>query len=154
MGAAVYQVTHQMKILTTALFSILILGKTFGLVKWASLLLLTMGIALIQLPRDATASAVPVQGNAFIGFIAVFCGCMTSGLGGVYLEKVLKQSDMSIWMRNIQLALSGIVFAVVAVLMQDSRAVRDNGFHQGYSWLVWTVIVVHAVGGLIVAACM
>merc|ERR1712007_312997 len=61
---------------------------------------------------------------------------------------------MSIWMRNIQLALIGSVLAVLGVLMQDYEAVRANGFNQGYSILVWTVIFVQAVGGLIVAAVM
>lgn len=154
LSAAVYQVTHQMKILTTAFFSIVILGKALGFVKWTSLLLLTLGVALIQMPRDETSGAVPAQGNAVVGFFAVFGGCMTSGLGGVYLEKMLKQSEMSIWMRNIQLALSGCLFAIGAALMQDYKAIWENGFNQGYSLLVWAVIVVHAVGGLIVAACM
>merc|ERR1712232_526215 len=81
-------------------------------------------------------------------------GCMTSGLGGVYLEKVLKQSDMSIWMRNIQLAMFGSILAILGVMMQDYAAVRASGFNQGYSFLVWAVIFVQAVGGLIVAAVM
>lgn len=154
LSAAVYQVTHQMKILTTAFFSILILGKTLGIVQWTSLFVLMVGVALIQLPRDEASSAAVVSGNAFIGFIAVFGGCMTSGLGGVYLEKVLKQTEMSIWMRNIQLAISGSVFAIATVLLQDRKAVFENGFNQGYSLLIWAVIVVHALGGLIVASCM
>lgn len=154
LSAAVYQVTHQMKIITTALFSILILGRVLGAVKWTSLLVLTLGVSLIQLPRGEASTSAPTTGNAFIGFIAVAGGCMTSGLGGVYLEKVLKQSEMSIWMRNIQLAISGSAFAIAAVLMQDYRAVLDYGFNQGYSLFVWAVIVVHALGGLIVASCM
>lgn len=154
LSAAVYQVTHQMKILTTALFSVAILGKTFGFVKWMSLLVLTIGIALIQLPRGESSSSVPAQGNAFLGFISVFGGCMTSGLGGVYLEKILKQSEMSIWTRNIQLSLSGCIFAIITVLVNDYTAVHDNGFNQGYSWLVCVVIVTHSIGGLIVAICM
>jgi len=143
-----------MKILTTAIFSITILGTRLGLVKWSSLLVLTLGVALIQLPRNQGSSAAPAQGSALVGFVAVFGGCMTSGLGGVYLEKILKQSQLSIWMRNIQLALSGSVFALATVLMQDYEAVSMNGFHQGYDWFVWVVIFVHSIGGLIVALCM
>jgi len=154
LSAAVYQVTHQMKILTTAFFSITILGTSLGLVKWLSLLVLTMGVALIQLPRNQSSGEAPAQGSAFVGFVAVFGGCMTSGLGGVYLEKILKQSQLSIWMRNIQLALSGSVFALATVTIQDYEAVRANGFHQGYDWFVWAVIFVHSIGGLIVALCM
>lgn len=155
LSSAVYQVTHQMKILTTAFCSIVILGTRLGTVKWLSLLVLTAGVALIQLPRNQEgSSAAPAQGSALVGFLAVFGGCMTSGLGGVYLEKLLKQSSLSIWTRNIQLAVSGIVFAIGAVLMQDYGAVRANGFHQGYDWFVWAVIMMHSIGGLIVALCM
>ena len=50
LDAATAQVTYQLKILTTAVLSVIMLGKRLGLSKWVSLILLTVGIALAQLP--------------------------------------------------------------------------------------------------------
>jgi UDP-sugar transporter A1/2/3 len=47
LNAATYQVTYQLKILTTALFSVLILGKKIEKHQWFSLFLLAMGVALV-----------------------------------------------------------------------------------------------------------
>ncbi|KAI9686615.1 MAG: hypothetical protein M1822_003626 [Bathelium mastoideum] len=48
--AATFQVTYQLKILTTALFSVLMLGRTLSLRKWLSLVLLAAGVAIVQIP--------------------------------------------------------------------------------------------------------
>jgi UDP-sugar transporter A1/2/3 len=48
LDAATYQVTYQLKILTTALFSVLMLGKKLDSIKWISLVLLMMGVSFVQ----------------------------------------------------------------------------------------------------------
>lgn len=167
LSGAVYQVTYQLKILTTAVLSYVILGKQLGLTKWVALLLLTSGVSLIQLPRGGGGdgsqsgddSSIPTttqapHGNAVIGLAAVLSACMTSGLAGVYLEKILKQSDASIWLRNIQLGLFGAILAFVGCFVTDGDKISADGFFQGYCGLVWCVISLQAIGGLVVAAVL
>merc|ERR1719362_2012691 len=161
LSGAVYQVTYQLKILTTALLSVMILGKSLGPTKWAALLTLTLGVTSIQMPRSSgdddtpdTSAPAPASGNAAVGLIAVLSACITSGLAGVYLEKILKQTDASIWLRNIQLAFFGAVVGFGAAMVQDGSKIMTDGFLQGYSGLVWTVIMLQAVGGLVVAAVL
>ena len=56
-----------------------------------------MGVSLIQLPRGQAQQEA--HGDPMVGLAAVLSACFTSGLAGVYLEKILKQTDASIWMR-------------------------------------------------------
>ena len=50
LDTATYQVTYQLKILPTAIFSILILKRSLTLRKWLSMGLLMVGIAVVQIP--------------------------------------------------------------------------------------------------------
>jgi len=159
LSGAVYQVTYQLKILTTAVLSVAILGKALGPTKWSALLILTLGVTLIQIPRTGdsgagAAASAPAEGNQYVGLMAVLSACVTSGLAGVYLEKLLKQTDASIWLRNIQLAVFGAALGLVGALVQDGAKISEGGFTQGYSALVWMVIFLQAVGGLVVAAVL
>jgi len=58
------QVTYQLKILTTALFSVTMLRKTLSRVQWMSLLLLFVGVAVVQVPtgEDSAGQAVKPDG--------------------------------------------------------------------------------------------
>nr|XP_058953925.1 UDP-N-acetylglucosamine transporter-like isoform X2 [Pocillopora verrucosa] len=155
LDAATYQVTYQLKILTTALFSVCMLHKKLGVLKWISLLLLMLGVTLVQWHPDkgeeSPAKDTSVSGK-FIGLIAVLTACCSSGFAGVYFEKILKGTKASIWMRNIQLGTFGVIFGLIAVYGNDGQAVADQGFLQGYNMITWIVISLQAFGGLVVAA--
>jgi len=51
LDAATFQVTYQLKILTTAIFSVIMLGRSLSARKWISLLLLIVGVSIIQVPQ-------------------------------------------------------------------------------------------------------
>ncbi|KAH8556095.1 nucleotide-sugar transporter-domain-containing protein [Umbelopsis sp. PMI_123] len=113
LDAATFQVTYQLKIITTAFFSVIILRRSLNKLKWIAITLLTIGIALVVLPRNATlstfgsflsqttlsddrsddmedaADSVGNQSN-IKGYVAVLLACFLSGLAGVYFEKILK----------------------------------------------------------------
>nr|XP_019011181.1 solute carrier family 35 (UDP-sugar transporter), member A1/2/3 [Kwoniella pini CBS 10737]OCF49962.1 solute carrier family 35 (UDP-sugar transporter), member A1/2/3 [Kwoniella pini CBS 10737] len=124
LDVATFQVTYQMKILTTAFFSVLMLRKRLTRLKWASLLMLAIGVGIVQIqstsaPAPSHTSHIdigkPHHGDhqlrseiphehviqdqrimhPFRGFMAVTLACMTSGLAGVYFEFILKSSSGS-----------------------------------------------------------
>lgn len=158
LDAATYQVCYQLKILTTALFSVVMLKRSFSGQKWFSLFLLTIGVAIVQLSGDSSGVRVQQQQgqnnssrNRFIGLVSVFCATITSGFAGVYFEKILKASNTSLWIRNIQMGLPSIIIALATVYLEDRDQVYTKGFFVGYNRIVWSVVTIQAIGGLIVA---
>ncbi|XP_056460696.1 solute carrier family 35 member A3a [Gadus chalcogrammus] len=155
LDAATYQVTYQLKILTTALFSVSMLGRRLGVYQWLSLLILMAGVALVQWPSETTGAKeteAPATGTQFVGVAAVLVACCSSGFAGVYFEKILKESKQSVWVRNIQLGLFGLVFGLFGMLAYDGERVSESGMFQGYNGITWTVVALQALGGLVIAA--
>ncbi|KAI8846195.1 nucleotide-sugar transporter-domain-containing protein [Chytridium lagenaria] len=152
---ATFQVTYQMKILTTALFSVWMLRKTLSAFKWGSLFLLTAGIAMVQLssdPKKGDNSNDKSGVEQFVGLIAVGVACVLSGLAGVWFEKVLKGSKASLWLRNVQLSFYSLLPGFfIGVMLKDGKKVAADGFFQGYTAWTWGAILCQAIGGLIVA---
>ncbi|KAF9934736.1 hypothetical protein FBU30_000594 [Linnemannia zychae] len=186
-----FQVTYQLKILTTALFSVILLHRSLPALKWMSLVMLTAGIALVSVEESnnrngrtaiknaGTDAIVPpsalgdlldeqkggaavvaaAAGEAasndrpelFVGLMAVLIACILSGLAGVYFEKILKNTQASIWLRNIQLSFFSLPFSLLAVYLKDGEGVTEQGFFAGYDMLVVTAIACQSAGGLIVA---
>ncbi|CAG8438789.1 8729_t:CDS:2 [Ambispora leptoticha] len=171
--AATFQVTYQMKILSTAIFSILLLGRSLSRGKWLALVLLMIGVTLVQLqtvnhhvisdekePTSATSTSktsttathiLMAAQNPLIGLIAVLTSCVSSGFAGCYFEKILKSSETSMWVRNIQLGVSGSTFSMLAMILYDGQEILNDGFFQGYNSLTFAVVANQALGGLLVA---
>jgi UDP-sugar transporter A1/2/3 len=146
LSAPVFQVLYQMKIVTTAIFSVSILARRITSLQWLSIVALSGGVALVQLSQTQHSST---HSNSFIGFVSVICGCFTSGFAGVYFEMVLKSSKASIWLRNIQLAVIGMVTGGIACYMRDGDLIANNGFLFGYNNAVYFVVFLQAAGGLV-----
>ncbi|KAM4571715.1 UDP-galactose translocator isoform 1-T1 [Fundulus diaphanus] len=152
--AATFQVTYQLKILTTALFSVLMLRKTLSRVQWVSLLLLFAGVAIVQVQQEGNKEAAVADGssqNYTVGLVAVVVSCLSSGFAGVYFERILKGSSASVWMRNVQLGVFGTALGLLGMWWNDGAAVAQRGFLFGYTGMVWCVILNQAFGGLLVA---
>uniref|UniRef100_A0A1I8I3N2 UDP-galactose translocator n=1 Tax=Macrostomum lignano TaxID=282301 RepID=A0A1I8I3N2_9PLAT len=142
-------VTYQLKILTTAVFSVLMLRKAISGTKWLALLILFTGVALVQLPSQDDSSS---GSGDMVGLWPCSPPAAAAAFAGVYFEKILKGSQASVWMRNIQLGLFGALLGLGGVAASDWQRVAADGFFQGYTGWVWLVIGLHAFGGLVIAA--
>ncbi len=152
LDAATVQITYQLKILTTAIFAVCMLRRTLGLHQWIALLLLLSGVGLVQISdvSDRTA-ALGVEQNRLIGMIAALSACVLSGFAGIYFEKILKGSDISVWMRNVQLSVISIPAGLVHAFVKDWQSLATDGFFFGYNYFVIYVVLLQAIGGLLVA---
>ncbi|KAK4054147.1 hypothetical protein OIV83_001172 [Microbotryomycetes sp. JL201] len=94
LDAATYQTTYQLKLLTTALFSLLFFKRRLSWLKWFSLFLLTIGVAIVQLDGTPSSNQSSNSSKAHqdrrLGFAAILAACISSGLAGGWFEWVLK----------------------------------------------------------------
>ncbi|XP_049613205.1 CMP-sialic acid transporter [Syngnathus scovelli] len=147
LDAAIYQVTYQLKIPCTALCMFLMLNRTLSKRQCVAIFFLLVGVILVQWkPGDAT--KVQIEQNRLVGFIAIIIAVVCSGFAGVYFEKVLKSSDTSLWVRNIQMYVSGIAITFMGVVVTDGEKVLEKGFFFGYTPWVCFVVFLASVGGL------
>eukprot|EP00397_Hematodinium_sp_SG-2012_P049294 GEMP01056804.1.p1 GENE.GEMP01056804.1~~GEMP01056804.1.p1 ORF type:complete len:360 (-),score=50.47 GEMP01056804.1:422-1417(-) len=151
LSGAVYQVTYQLKILTTGALSVVILGTVLLNRQWAALVMLAAGVSLIQWQDDFSA---PVDGNPVTGTIAVLAACGTSATAGILLERMIKRTTKNVLIRTIQLALWGTAMGLAAAFWKDADTIAQKGFFYDYSPMVWCAILLQAVGGIIIGFVM
>ncbi|KAK4705042.1 solute carrier family 35 (UDP-sugar transporter), member A1/2/3, partial [Phenoliferia sp. Uapishka_3] len=159
-----FQVTYNLKILTTALFSVALLRRRLSARKWLALLILAAGVGVVQaqafeIPNEMLLAYGHTE-NRLKGLVAVAVACCTSGLAGVYLEKVIKGSpkvDLSI--RNCQLAIFSVIPALLPVLVPSiphfspyqplTPAPPRQSLFAHFGPTIWAVVLCQALGGIL-----
>lgn len=169
-----------MKIVAAALAHRFLLGRRVSAQKWASILLLTLGVVLVQLsqlaeddqpkasdgagastssdgaaPDGSDGAAEPGGGadrrSRALGLACVLAACGCSGLAGAVMELLLKASGTSLPRRNLQMAVLSTLIATVHMLRSDGAQLREGGMFQGYTRLVWAMLLLDSVGGVLVS---
>lgn len=152
LDASTYAVLYQLKILTTALLSVAILKKELAWMQWVSLGLLTIGVSAVVVSQMSAETKQSKSMDSLLpGLIAVLTACLMSGLAGVYFEKLLKGSTVSLWARNLQLAIYSIVIGFMGLYGEHPDFSLSTDFFHGYTMAVWMSILNNAFGGLLVA---
>ncbi|KAH9589268.1 Nucleotide-sugar transporter [Trypanosoma melophagium] len=161
LDAMSFQVWSQTKLLSAAVFSVLMLGRHLSMMQWMSLFVLTLGVLLTQQQPESSAM---LKGPArspqkpLLGVGACVLSGLSSSYAGVYFEKVVKTTAPSLAVRNIHLSLFGIPFAALSLIVLDILPRRRGPtavefyYWRGYNqWLTIALVAVHAFGGLLVA---
>jgi len=159
LDASTFSVVAQMKVFTTAIFSVLILGRSLHVRKWRALVVLTLGVILISneaLPKTSSSSggsAAALRDEARLRSFAIGMGAslgdvLLSGFASIYFEAVLKSKaeTYSVWDRNLQLAFwSSLIYTPIMLY--------DNPTDPFAGWSVVTSVcaAVGALGGVLVA---
>jgi len=149
---------------------VILLHRRLGLIQWFALIVLFLGISIVEIDslksKTSEENVIEFKGLLFVIiacefrwvciridfiFLVPFLSGICSGLAGVYFEKVLKGSNVSLWIRELQLAGLSIVFSPLAVYIFDREKVQKQGILYGYTPIVWIATIVNSTGGLIVA---
>ena len=93
--APVFSVIVQTKLLTTALFSWIVLGKRLHRIQLIALVLLMVGVVLAQMSnRKVSVDYESSSGDVTVGVIATLTIATLSGFAAVYTERVLKHATL------------------------------------------------------------
>jgi solute carrier family 35 (UDP-sugar transporter), member A1/2/3 len=111
--APLFLVLYQAKIITTALFYSTMLARRLNTKEWACIIALAIGVSMVE---SSQVEIVPNHASNATGVLCVIFACLSSGLAGVYFEKILKSSRSSIWMINMQMSLLSAFFCTVSTI--------------------------------------
>ena len=160
--AAVGQVTCQSKLLWTAIFSILLLGKRLSPNQWLSLVVLAAGVICVQsptiglwLPQDGARDSAMREQSPTTGIIALLVAMVCTSFASVFFEKMLKTAEQpSLWLRNIQMSLYGGLIAALTVVSLRDETIRSEGYLYGFGRWAWLCTIWQGAGGLLVAVTL
>jgi len=142
--ATVFAMIAQLKTLTTALACWIVLGRRLSMAQWRAVLALTIAVSIITFQRSAAGSGscnmtksvghggqLEAQlearsSHALISYMAglsmVLLEITLSGWISAYFEKHLKNGGMSVWARNMQLAMWSVAIYSVMAVVQSAMA--------------------------------
>ena len=140
-------VTSQLKVFTTAVASVVMLGRRVNAPQWASLALLMGGMVMMQLrggeppppppPPGAPHRSVPE--NSWHGALAMLGSTMLSAYAGVFLERLFKTVKQTLWLQSAQLSLFSMPVSAVCMMVYDNAAVAERNLFVGFRWVGWRV---------------
>merc|ERR1712196_718087 len=94
--------------------------------------------------------------NVPLGLMMISIVASLSGFAGVYFEKVLKGSPISLWTRNVHLALFSVATVGLQVISGDFEEACPHSLIeylvQGLGPVAWAYVIIQAAGGLLIAA--
>ncbi|ETO13082.1 UDP-N-acetylglucosamine transporter [Reticulomyxa filosa] len=162
--APVYAVLQQLKILSAAVCSYLILRESLASRQWRALFLLMAGGILIEnhtFEIHASGNLSLTANDPVKGTIAILTIVSLSGVAGVITQLLLKnkstsgtsmaQLELSVWDRNAQLAFWSILIGVFSLIL-DYQWITDHK-HIFFGWTLntWILVFLWSSGGILVA---
>jgi len=158
--SALYQIIVQTKTLTTALFGMCLLSKTYTQTQWASFILLSIGVILANCSVLENQDSLTFDGEGFdaqtrqtiIGAMFAFGCTITSGFAGTVMEAQFKNNSGTIFIKNIQMSLFGLVACCFnGYFNGDLERIFQYGFFQGFNTMAIVIVILNICGGFIVA---
>ncbi|CAJ1954865.1 unnamed protein product [Cylindrotheca closterium] len=160
LDAAMFSVLVQTKLLFTATFSYIVLGRKLKYIQVISLVLLTVGVMLCNMKFNAR--GIEDEKDTFTGICATLGIAISSGFASVYTEKVIKahratspvSGAYSLAYTQVQLAVMSLVTIGIYAILHDFREIFQYGLFHNFNFGAFLAVLNSAIGGLIVASVL
>mgnify|MGYP003336157764 CR=1 FL=1 len=130
-----FQIIYQFHILFGAILSPYTLTRK----QQISIVLLTFGLIEILSDNDVT-----FQSHEFKGIIFTLIGTAADAIAATKVERLVKETASSIWMRHMQLSTLGVMSNLIAIL------VNQSDFFYGFNLYVVCIIFMQCLGSIII----
>jgi len=157
LDAAMFSVLVQTKLVFTAVFSAIVIGKKLKYIQVISLTLLTVGVMLCNMRVGDDAGVSNSK-----GIFATLGIAVSSGFASVYTEKVIKSQRLSspvtgqysLAYTQVQLASMSLLAIGVYACLVDMRKIMQFGLFHNFNGGAFLTVFNSAIGGLIVAGVL
>ena len=155
----VFLITSQLKIVTTAYFSWKMRKTNINFVQKCALVLLILGTIIVQSSSISSPKNGERDGNGLLGLLSVILATVSSGFAGISFESSLHSKQFEekegeipiIWLLNIHLAVSGIFFSGILMLLFDGTLIWEKGPFYGYRIFTFFLALLMALCGFVIA---
>ena len=160
---ATFQITNNLKVLSTGVFINMFLGKRLTWMQWKALVILTMGSMVTQLSgKTDQRSGGDNASSLYIGYSLVILSAVASSAGGVFSEMLLKsktaiegkkerQLEVSIHFQNAQLYAFGVIFGLISLRTGPLGVLGLSNAFNGFNACAYATVGTLAVCGLLVS---
>jgi len=167
--APLFSVIVQTKLLTTALFTWILLGKRLRRNQIFALMLLVVGVVLAQMRSDRKSDRNGSANNdsallltsadrdTLIGVVATLVIATLSGFAAVYTERVLKkggEKKVPLAYTQVQMALASLLMIGLFTICTDLNVIFERGLWYGFDGAAAVAVLNSALGGLVVSAVL
>ncbi|KAG7358476.1 UDP-galactose transporter [Nitzschia inconspicua] len=158
LDAAMFSVLVQTKLLFTATFAALVIGKKLKYIQVISLVLLTVGVMLCNMRFGDDA-----KNSNLKGILATLGIAVSSGFASVYTEKVIKtqrqksplvSGQYGLAYTQVQLASMSLVTIGIYACLMDFSTIMQYGLFHNFNGGAFLTVFNSAIGGLIVAGVL
>jgi Nucleotide-sugar transporter len=129
-------------IVGVAVFSILMFKRRFFLSQALAVYFVAKGLDHFPIDNNFDVSQAATDSTTvFYGHLAIVWAILFYGISYVTLEKILKSSDVSLWIRGIQLNLFTVPFSLM--MWYANKYVNDDprGFFDNFTIIGWFYII-------------
>ena len=163
LGASTFQITNNLKVLSTGVFMNIFLGKRLTWMQWKALVILTIGSMVTQLSgKTDQGSGGDNVSSLYIGYSLVILSAVASSAGGVFSEMLLKsktaiegkkerQLEVSIHFQNAQLYAFGVIFGLISLRTGPLGVLGLSNAFNGFNACAYATVGTLAVSGLLVS---
>lgn len=159
LGPSTFQVTNNLKVLSTGLLMHIFLGRKLSWLKWKALIILAIGSMVTQLQADLVddddKKVMRVTTRTSRSYLIVCVNAFAAGAGGVFSEKLLKSVDTkgnasdSIHWQNMQLYLFGLLFGLLS--LYTNQAEVSIQIFAGFNAYAYATVATLTICGLLVS---